>query len=101
MVGSDERMRVSSPMTPSLIGTLKSTRTKTRLPLRSRSVMETFAMKFEDLRNWGCEDLRDLRTRALATDSQIPKSSNPHIHSPFFTKRRSRSTQRFEYPHSL
>ena len=33
MVGSDARMRVSSPITPFFSGTLKSTRTKTRLPL--------------------------------------------------------------------
>src|SRR6185369_6601904 len=32
-------MRVSSSTLPSLIGTLKSTRTKTRLPARSRSLM--------------------------------------------------------------
>ena len=37
MVGSDARMRVSSLIAPFLIGTLKSTRMKTRLPLRSRS----------------------------------------------------------------
>src|SRR5262245_22718906 len=35
-------MRVSSPMTPSLSGTLKSTRMKTRLPRRSRSLIESF-----------------------------------------------------------
>src|SRR5574339_412805 len=39
MVGSDARTRVSSPIVPFLIGTLKSTRTKARLPARSRSVM--------------------------------------------------------------
>ena len=40
IVGSDSRMRVSSPMTPPLSGTLKSTRMKTRRPftLRSRIV---------------------------------------------------------------
>ena len=32
IVGSDARMRVSSPISPSFSGTLKSTRTKTRLP---------------------------------------------------------------------
>ena len=37
IVGSDARMRVSSPIFPFLIGTLKSTRMKTRLPSRSRS----------------------------------------------------------------
>ena len=37
IVGSDSRMRVSSPMTPSLSGTLKSTRMNTRRPFRLRS----------------------------------------------------------------
>ena len=37
IVGSDARMRVSSPMTPPLSGTLKSTRMKTRRPFRLRS----------------------------------------------------------------
>ena len=40
MVGSDEVMRVSSVIAPFLIGTLKSTRMKTRLPRRSRSLIE-------------------------------------------------------------
>ena len=40
MVGSDEVMRVSSVITPFLIGTLKSTRMKTRLPSRARSRIE-------------------------------------------------------------
>src|SRR5262245_59467883 len=44
MVGSVARMRVSSPMTPPLSGTLKSTRTNTRLPARSRSSIESFGM---------------------------------------------------------
>src|SRR5438045_8181792 len=35
-------MRVSSSTLPSLIGTLKSTRMKTRRPLRSRSLIESF-----------------------------------------------------------
>src|SRR5581483_4779743 len=34
MVGSASRRRVSSPTWPSFIGTLKSTRTKTRVPRR-------------------------------------------------------------------
>ncbi len=34
IVGSDSRMRVSSPMTPPLSGTLKSTRMNTRRPFR-------------------------------------------------------------------
>src|SRR2546423_3893210 len=42
MVGSDERIRVSSPMMPPLSGTLKSTRMKTRWPWRSRSLMDSF-----------------------------------------------------------
>src|SRR4051812_40861887 len=42
IVGSAARMRVSSPTSPSLIGTLKSTRTSARFPRRSsarRSLM--------------------------------------------------------------
>src|SRR5262249_19689843 len=35
-------MRVSSPMTPLLSGTLKSTRMKTRCPCRSRSRIDSF-----------------------------------------------------------
>ena len=41
IVGSVSRMRVSSVTTPSFSGTLKSTRMKTRLPFRSRSLMES------------------------------------------------------------
>src|SRR5215470_15772699 len=37
-------MRVSSPITPSFSGTLKSTRMNTRLPARSRSLIESFGM---------------------------------------------------------
>src|SRR5687768_18480758 len=43
MVGSDARMRVSSPMTPPLSGTLKSTRTKTRRPPRSSCSIDFLA----------------------------------------------------------
>src|SRR4051812_24623689 len=43
-VGSDARSRVSSPIFPSFTGTLKSTRMKTRLPLRSTSLIESFGM---------------------------------------------------------
>ena len=42
IVGSEARMRVSSPMTPFSSGTLKSTRTNTRRPDSSRSVMDSF-----------------------------------------------------------
>ena len=42
IVGSDSRMRVSSPMTPPLSGTLKSTRMKTRRPFRLRSRIVRF-----------------------------------------------------------
>src|SRR5215218_7468744 len=38
IVGSARRMRVSSVTSPSLTGTLKSTRTSTRLSLKSRSL---------------------------------------------------------------
>src|ERR1700712_688182 len=38
----DDLIRVSSPMIPFLSGTLKSTRMKTRWPLRSRSLIESF-----------------------------------------------------------
>src|SRR6185295_9654448 len=45
MVGSEAVMRESSSTLPSLIGTLKSTRTKTRWPRRGRSFMESLATK--------------------------------------------------------
>src|SRR5215471_17819510 len=44
MVGSVALIRVSSPMTPFLSGTLKSTRMNTRFPARSRSLIESFDM---------------------------------------------------------
>src|SRR5216683_1402868 len=43
-VGMDSRMRVSSVTTPSLSGTLKSTRMKTRFPRTSRSSMVSLFM---------------------------------------------------------
>ena len=67
IVGSDDWIRVSSPITPFLSGTLKSTRMKTRLPLRSRSLIESFI-----------------------------SSAEPSRYRPFATSMRSRSTQRFE-----
>src|SRR5438132_14341726 len=48
------RMRVSSSTARSLMGTLKSTRTKTRLPLRLRSRMESFGISgLNDLWDFG------------------------------------------------
>src|SRR5271170_3643257 len=44
MVGRVSRMRVSSVMMPSLRGTLKSTRMRTRLSVRSRSRIDSLAM---------------------------------------------------------
>src|ERR1700730_6271831 len=44
MVGMVSRMRVSSVITPSLRGTLKSTRMKRRLSVRSRSRIESLDM---------------------------------------------------------
>src|SRR6267142_2522760 len=44
IVGVDSQMRVPSVTTPSLIGTLKSTRMNTRLPRRSRSSMVSLFM---------------------------------------------------------
>ena len=44
MVGIEDVMRVSSVMVPFLIGTLKSTRMNTRLPRRSRSLIEYFVI---------------------------------------------------------
>src|SRR6266404_3995893 len=41
-------MRVSSSTLPSLIGTLKSTRMKARLPFRSRSLIESFSIADEN-----------------------------------------------------
>src|SRR5581483_11575520 len=40
----------------------------------------------------------DAHEHALAGDVEV---ANRKLHSPFFTSSRSRSTQRFEYPHSL
>ena len=45
IVGSDAVIRESSSTLPSLIGTLKSTRMKTRWPRRVRSLMESLATK--------------------------------------------------------
>src|ERR1700690_3691119 len=47
MVGSDARMRLSLVISlpPAASGTLKSTRMKPRLPLRSRSRMESLGMR--------------------------------------------------------
>src|SRR5262245_45884078 len=45
MVGSDAVIRVSSVIRPSLIGTLKSTRTNARAPERLRSRMEYFGIR--------------------------------------------------------
>src|SRR5687767_13456829 len=47
MVGREASMRVSSSTLPSLIGTLKSTRMKTRSPLRGRSLMDNLATKIQ------------------------------------------------------
>ena len=46
-VGRVSRMRVSSPTFPSDVGTLKSTRMKTRWPFSCRSRMESLFMAFE------------------------------------------------------
>ena len=62
IVGSEARMRVSSVIAPFLIGTLKSTRTKTFLPETSRS--------------------------------ESVRAATPY--RPFFSRKRSRSTQRLE-----
>ena len=62
---------------PSFSGTLKSTRTKTRLPLRSRSRIESFAMSIDGLKG---------RRYDVATLQTF---------QPTFSMR-SRSTQRFE-----
>ncbi len=44
MVGMDARMRVSSLTCPSSMGTLKSTRTRTRLPAGSKSRTVSLSM---------------------------------------------------------
>ena len=69
-------MRVSSPMRPSLSGTLKSTRMKTRLPFRSRSLIDSLA-------------------RCARPPSNLGSAPQPR-YSPFFASSRSRSTHRFE-----
>src|SRR5688572_15691169 len=50
MVGSDARMRASSMISPPSIGTLKSTRTRTRLSRASSSWMERLRFTYELLR---------------------------------------------------
>ena len=70
IVGSDARMRVSSPTVPLSMGTLKSTRMKTRLPRRSRSRIESFAI------------------------DRLAQHVAPY--RPFSAMKRSRSTQRLE-----
>ena len=62
MVGRDARMRVSSEIRPSLIGTLKSTRMNAFLPERLK----------------------------------IRHAASGQSQSPFFTMKRSKSTQRLE-----
>merc|ERR1719486_1088939 len=63
-VGTDARMRVSSPMTPSLMGTLRSQRMRTFLPLRSAS--ERSATDFLASSSTGA------RTAALLTGAKAP-----------------------------
>ena len=46
IVGSEARMRVSSVILPPSRGTLKSTRTRTRLPLTSRSLTDCLGMSY-------------------------------------------------------
>ncbi len=70
IVGSEARIRVSSLISPCLIGTLKSTRMSTRRPVTSRSVIVRFA-----------------------TLVSVPAQ---FLYKPFFTISLSRSTQRFE-----
>src|SRR5215475_3158548 len=50
-VGRVSRVRVSSVTTPSFNGTLKSTRRKTRLPRRSRSLIVSLFMSLEFARH--------------------------------------------------
>src|SRR5262245_11618032 len=52
-------MRVSSLMRPSLSGTLKSTRTKTRRPFRSRSRIDSFAMRSPGSKGPGLQSFFD------------------------------------------
>merc|ERR1711903_127128 len=63
-VGTDARMRVSSPMTPSLMGTLRSQRMRTFLPLRSASLKS--ATDFLASSSTGA------RTAALLTGAKAP-----------------------------
>ena len=80
IVGSDARMRVSSPMTPPFSGTLKSTRMKTRSPLRSRSRMVRLATNSVPHRGPGAWSLE-------------PDGCG---YRPLAASFRSKSTQRFE-----
>src|SRR5436190_18999647 len=59
IVGSDALMRVSSLTFPSLTGTLKSTRIRTRLPWRSRSRTESLVIgRLPHLRDHHLRQLR-------------------------------------------
>src|SRR5579864_284597 len=59
-------MRVSSPITPFLSGTLKSTRMNTRRPLSGRSFIESFAME-------GLIQLLDEEVAALWLEPVLPR----------------------------
>src|SRR5436853_3510203 len=79
MVASEERMRVSSPMTPFLIGTLKSTRMNTRWPLSDRSLIDSFGMG-----NVGEEDavFYHHRKRGQRVRRLVEAASRPAIELP-------------------
>src|SRR3954471_10789485 len=58
-------MRVSSPMMPFLIGTLKSTRMNTRLPWSGTSLIESFAMRNISEQDAVLHHHRERRQRAI------------------------------------
>src|SRR5262249_1665473 len=95
MVGSEALIRVSFPTTPFLSGTLKSTRIRTRLWLRSRSRIERFAIG--ELLSYQ----RSAISGQLSAVSHQQSAISERRQRPLFTSSLRRSTHRFEYPHSL
>src|SRR6476660_9712921 len=71
IVGRDARSLVSSPMRPSLRGTLKSTRMKTRFPLRSRSLIETFAIGLLGPKGPGLQPLLHQQAKQVDTPTGV------------------------------
>src|SRR5260370_31153821 len=90
-VGRVSRTRVSSAITPSFKGTLKSTRIKTRLPRKSTSLIVSLFMASSSQRSvLGTDSVRKRHPQQRAKRAQNLDAMNLI-----------RSRQRQEYPHSL